>query len=72
MNILTCVFILLGNFHRPCIFHSVGLGHKPIWGLKNIAQNYKGNLFCCKIKRKGNRDAVNESHSYENKRNLLL
>lgn len=38
--------------HRPCILHST-LGYKPSWGLKNSGASYKGNVFCCKIKEKG-------------------
>ncbi|XP_028412026.1 uncharacterized protein LOC114534753 [Dendronephthya gigantea] len=39
----------IGNRHRSCSLHS-SLGQKPLWGLWNSANNFKGNLFCCKIK----------------------
>jgi hypothetical protein len=55
LNILICyvVFTLLGNSpHRPCVLYST-LGSKPPWGLKNSVHNFKGILYCCKIKRKG-------------------
>ncbi|CAB4019913.1 Hypothetical predicted protein, partial [Paramuricea clavata] len=45
-------WIQIGNSpHRPCVLHST-LGSKPSWGLKNSVHNFKGNLYCCKIKSK--------------------
>ena len=60
-------WVQIGNRHRSCTLHS-HLGSKPLWGLKNDANDFKGNLLCCQIRRKENNitiKAVSNRISYQ-------